>query len=212
MNTIPRLALLLAFSLLPAVPARAATATPSSEPSPSLVGVGVGLEPLQLGNVTLGLQNAALVTPVALYLPLQVLPALRIEPSLGLFHTSRTRSNGATSSSSATSLGVGALWFFRPIAPTGLYAGGRLGLLFSGRTDVSDAGSVTELSENDLTLAPVLGGEHAFSQRFTLGAELQLPITAYGDQTTKTSAGSAAPNRGLSSFSTNAVLFLRYFF
>ncbi len=63
----------------------------------------------------------------------------------------------------------------------------------------------------DLFFAPVVGGEYAFSRRFAVGAEVQLPITVFGDRSATTRATTDTPNAG-QTLATNTVLFLRYFF
>lgn len=183
------------------------------------VGVGVGVEPLGFtsggGNLLVAGRNTA---PANFYLPIQLSPRLRIEPSGGFFHVSRSRtsaSSGASAYSFSASVGgIGGLFFLVPPLPAGLYVGGRLTVaLYSGyfldqSLPVQSRKSVMQAA---IFVAPVVGGEYALSRRFAAGVEMQLPIAILGDRSARTQAAANTPNIG-NTLSTNTVLFLRYFF
>ncbi len=84
------------------------------------------------------------------------------------------------------------------------YLGGRLGLTFSG----GEIDPGVTASETDFRIQAVSGGEYFISPRFSIGAELQLGVTFYGDPSITLIV---TPSRGLTSWQTNGVLFFRYF-
>src|SRR5574337_660748 len=152
---IRRIVALAALALAAAPVARAAEAAsqPSTAPSSNAVsvGFGVGIETLGLLGVS---PNANLAVPGAnFYVPIQIGPQLRIEPSIGFRHFGVN--NG---SDNAWALGVGGLFFFAPTNPTGFYLGGRLGLAHFSTSTGSGAAEDTT-SATDFTIAPVFGAE-----------------------------------------------------
>lgn len=173
------------------------------------VGLGVGIEPLGLLGISpnAGALGTGIATPGAsFYVPIQIGPQLRIEPSIGFRHLGV---NGG--SENAWALGVGGLFFFAPPTPIGFYAGGRLGLQHFSTSTGSGINEVSD-SATDFSIAPVLGGEYAFASRFTIGAELQLPLTFVGNPSHTAGGTTTTNNFDRTGFSTNAVLFFRYFF
>ena len=174
------------------------------------VGFGVGIEPLGLLGVSPNgspLSGTSIAAPGAsFYVPIQIGPQLRIEPSIGFRHLGL---NGG--SENAWSLAVGGLFYFAPPSPTGFYVGGRLGLAHFS-TSVGTGAAEVSTSATDFTIAPVLGAEYAFASRFSIGAEAQLPITFVGNPSQTTGGTTVINNVDRSGVSTNAVLFFRYFF
>lgn len=166
------------------------------------VGFGVGIEPLGLiglsPNANPFLQNGIATPGADFFVPIQIGQQLRIEPSIGFRHQGF---NGG--STNAWGVGVGGLFFLQPTAPTGFYAGGRIKVAHFSESQDTAGGTLTN-SATDFTLAPVFGAEYAFAPRFTFGAELQLPITWYGNP--------SGSNRDETGISTNVMVFLRYFF
>ena len=213
---IRRIAALAALTLSAAPVARAepvraqvSPAAPAQSKNVS-VGFGVGIEPLGLLGVSPNgspLSGTSIATPGAsFYVPIQIGPQLRIEPSIGFRHLGV---NGG--SENAWALGVGGLFFFAPPTPTGFYAGGRLGLQHFSTSTGSGINEVSD-SATDFSIAPVLGGEYAFPSRFTIGAELQLPLTFVGNPSHTAGGTTTTNNFDRTGFSTNAVIFFRYFF
>jgi hypothetical protein len=205
-----RIAIVAAAAALSFAPAaRAETASPK-------VGIGVGVEPLNLASAFAQTNFANLVTnqpPVSFFVPINIVPQFRIEPSFGYWAASADKNrlpNGATYRFSATSLGIGGFFVFAPPAPVGFYVGARLTLLWNSSSDVDQGPpqTTTDTKETDFFFAPSLGAEYAFSPHFTVGAEVQLPIAFYGNPTV---AGRTVilDRTGVS---TNTVIFLRYFF
>lgn len=181
-------------------------------------GVGFGVEPLAFpsaGGLLVAGRNTA---PAHFYLPVQLSPRLRIEPSGGFFHVSRSKPGGSGGGSaysfSASVGGVGGLFYLATPMPAGLYVGGRLTFaIYSGYfLDQSmPEQSRKPVREAALFVAPVVGGEYALSRRFAAGVEMQLPIAVLGDRSVRTQAAANTPNIG-NTVSTNTVLFFRYFF
>ncbi|MFL5264447.1 MAG: outer membrane beta-barrel protein [Anaeromyxobacteraceae bacterium] len=215
------LAAALAVAFAPA--ARAQTTRDQGTAGRTAIGFGVGIEPLNLvtGATASGSLGASLdpgSAPIGIYVPIQVAANLRIEPVLGYWHVSGNRAalanvgGNGDNSRSATTLGLGALFYLQPVNPTGIYAGARLGLTFQSASALDNAGVQHDLSETDLAIAPVFGGEYAFAQRFTFGAEVQLPFTFYGNVSDKTPGLTVTTNTDRSGLRTNAVVFMRYFF
>jgi hypothetical protein len=213
---IRRIAALAALTLSAASVARAepvraqvSPAVPAQSKNVS-VGFGVGIEPLGLLGVSPNgspFSANSIATPGAsFYVPIQIGPQLRIEPSIGFRHLGL---NGG--SENAWSLGVGGLFYFAPPAPTGFYVGGRLGLAHFSTSAGTGAAEVST-SATDFTIAPVLGAEYAFASRFSIGAEAQLPITFVGNPSQTTGGTTVTNNVDRSGVSTNAVIFFRYFF
>lgn len=177
------------------------------------IGLGLGLNLNQLGqpaslNFTQIAPGAIGETPVAIYVPVQVGPNLRIEPWLGFW----TWSANGPASAYVWDLGVGALWYFMPASPTGLYLGGRLALTFSGGESTTGGGVTTKSTETDFRISGVVGIEHFIAPKFSLGAEAQLGPTFYGDVNDTTLGVTTTVNRSLVGWQTNGVIFVRYFF
>jgi len=185
------------------VPAQVSPVTAGQSRNVS-VGFGVGIEPLGLLGVSPNGFNIA-QPGASFYVPIQLSPQLRIEPSIGFRHLGV---NGG--SDNAWALGVGGLFYFAQPTPTGFYVGGRLGLAHFSTTTGS---GVTEVSDTatDFSIAPVLGAEFAFASKFTIGAEAQLPLTFVGNPSHTAGGTTTTTNVDRAAVSTNAVIFFRYF-
>ncbi len=177
-------------------------------------GIALGLQPFNLNSVSFIGGTAVVFPSVALYAPIDV-ASVRIEPSIGFATFSENSSSafaGQPTSGHDWALGLGALYKVVAPAPVGFYIGGRLGVAFVGATTAGPSlGSSTSVSETDVSLHLAGGGEYAVAPQFTVGAELQAGITWYGDPKVSPSVGTTI-SRGLTSWSTNGLLFLRYFF
>ncbi len=178
----------------------------AQQKEPVKVGLGLGLNLNQLAQPAD--LNFAGLTPVAIYVPVQVSPNLRIEPWLGFW----THSQNGPASLYAWDLGLGALYYFLPASPFGFYGGGRLGLTFSGGETTTPGGVTTSTSETDFRIMAACGAEYFIAPRFSVGAEAQLGVTFYGDLHATTAGVTTTVNRSLSGWQTNGVLFMRYFF
>lgn len=178
------------------------------------VGLGVSLETFNTAQFGAGVQGAVpLNTPLSVYVPIQISPQLRIEPSLGFstfsMDTAYADAAGTIESGYAWNIGVGALFYPVPAQPAGFYLGGRLGLVFSGYSIPNVPLPSTEVSETDFYLKAILGGEYYLAPKFSVGLEAQLGVTFFGDPS---ATGQATLNRGLVGWSTSGLVFVRYFF
>ncbi len=189
-----------AVAALAAAPVASAT-----EKDAVKVGLGLGFAPFNLNSVQ-GVLNAP---PVSIYVPIDIGPQLRIEPSLGFWTFSGDQNVISPSSGYVWDLAVGGFYLFPPSGGFGVYAGGRLGFSFQGLTE---AGGNTKTTETDFFIKGALGAEYHVVPKFSLGAEAQLGVTFFGDQHQTTAGVTTTPNRGLSGFSTNGLLFVRYYF
>lgn len=165
--------------------ALAGSAVAQQEPSRPQFGLGIAVIPLTTGPI------GALSPTVEVYVPFQVAPNFRIEPSLGIY----TNDDGTVSQSDLT-LGVGAFVQKRVAAAVDLYAGGRIKLNFAS----VDTG-VTDDSDTDFLLAGAVGGEYYIAPKFTVGLEAELGLYQDGDV-----------NGGDDGFFTTGLAFLRVFF
>jgi hypothetical protein len=205
--------LLAVLAAVVALPAAAQSHPAPAGSSAVSVGFGVGVEPLSTQVTSATGATVSANPPVNLYVPVQITPQLRVEPSVGFWHLGANRNAPGTAvfSQSVWAVGLGGLYYFVPMQPAGIYAGARLGIAFRSQSDA--VGNATrDVKATDFSIAPVLGGEYAFSQKFSVGAELQLPITWYGNASTTLNNVTNTPNDDRNGFATNGVVFLRYFF
>jgi hypothetical protein len=184
------LLVLLLASLLTALPSQAQEAR---------VGLGVGISPSSLNVVDVD----RLLAPLSIYLPV-VTPSFRLEPEIGLLRGSSS-DDDFESTSTAFSMGAG-LFLNRPMdASTLLYGGVRLGTLFLSDTIESEFGDEDE-SRTDFFVGPSAGGEHFFSDHFSLGGEAQVLYTSFGDEEDEGEDASRSVLR------TRALFFVRWYF
>jgi len=91
-------------------------------------------------------------------------------------------------------------------SPFTLYYGARVGYITQTLTD--ENGSETdEVSSSGFYIAPVLGGEHYFSDHFSLGGEAQI---IYASVSTKPDEGNW--EQDLSAINTRVLVYIRFFF
>ena len=133
-------------------------------------GVGVALIDLQqIFEASTQQANAVVTVPIILA------SGLRIEPELGLFATSQSADIGGTTVEQTTrswNIGVG-VFPQNIIGKFSLYYGGRVGYISKRLTD-DDGVTVDEETTTGFYIAPGLGGEHHFSDHFSIGAEVML--------------------------------------
>ncbi len=179
-----KLALVLA-ALAMALPAAAQQQPGTRDAGHTKIGLGISIIPDTLFVGSLAAPR------VDLYLPIQISPQLRVEPSLGI----RTIDRGTGQVDERdVALGVGVFFMQPAVGPLDLYMGGRLKLNFAHVTNPSDSGT-------DLVIAAAVGGEYYFVPRFSIGLEGQLGFyqnsTISGDD---------------SGLFTNGLAFLRVYF
>jgi hypothetical protein len=178
------------------------------------LGVGVSLNPAAIINPDNGV-----FLPVGLgniYLPVQLVPWVRLEPEVGLFRVSQ-KASGTGFSSSETStvlrLGIGVFYVFPADHGFRAYIGPRAGLIrTSDKFELSGSPS-TSTKRTDHFLGIALGGEYLFTPHFSLGAEAQLNRISIGDE--ETDPPSPFPPSGTSDqsvLSNNGLIFVRWYF
>lgn len=170
-----------AIAVLAATTAFSAAAQERSRPQ---IGLGIGIVPLE---------GAGILPTIEVYLPIQIAPQIRIEPSLGVFTNDRPDPNPDTRD---ITLGIGG-FFMQSLAPNvDMYAGGRLKLNFAKVSTpvASDSGT-------DVIVAAALGGEYYFVPRFSIGLEGQLGLYS-----------NSAVSGDDSGFFTTGLAFLRVYF
>lgn len=161
MKTHVRLALALAAIAL---------AAPAAAQDRPAFGIGVGLQPFADTPVSDGVGG---VPTIQIYLPIQIAPTLRLEPSFGLF----TRDpDGAGRETSDFTLGVGLFYTSRVAPPVDLHLGARLKLNFASFEE-----GARDESGTDLAIAAAVAGEYYLAARFSLGVEAQLGLYQNGD-------------------------------
>jgi hypothetical protein len=175
-------------ALVLAAPAFAQQSPPPHEGGRPQFGLGVSIIPLQPSS-----QNGLIAPTVEVYVPIQMGPALRIEPSLGIFTVDEP--TGGTDTSNIT-LGVGVFLQQRVAPPVDLYVGGRLKLNFA-----SFDNGVADDSGTDLLIAAAAGGEYYLAPKFSIGLEGQLGFYSNSEVSGDTSG-----------FFTNGLGFLRVYF
>lgn len=175
--------------------------------NPPLAMVGVGVAVPLSGSVG-----------GTVYVPINLMDKIRIEPGIGLVNASK-ESKGTTattkSSASAITLTIGALYMMRPAETFVGYVGPRLGVVMnSGDTDNGTVSSKS--SHTDILASLVIGGEHFFSPRFSLGAEAAVGIAMIGQTTTTVTPAPATPDtvptETQSVMSTGGTMFARMYF
>jgi hypothetical protein len=142
-----------------------------------------------------------------LLVPINVGPSFRIEPEIGFGRFTNSSSDGDISITfTQFRTGVGLM----RLIPNGdyvLYAGGRL--QYTRLTDSVEfsGGNDDEESQSVFGLGPVVGGEHYFSSRFSLGGEAGLFYRSYDSE-----SDGEESNIDTSSINTVGSVFLRFYF
>jgi len=140
--------------------------------------------------------------------PIDVSPSFRLEPELGFASSTDERTSGSFTFEESTiswKIGVG-LFGLKKYDIFTLYYGGRVGYLTQTLTE-DDGTDKDELGSSGFYLAPALGGEHYFSDHFSLGGEAQFVYTSVA---TEPKDGNWEQN--LSVINTRVLVFIRFFF
>jgi hypothetical protein len=176
------------------------------------IGLGLGIDALSLGSFIQDTVAGIPAAPVSIYVPLQVLPWLRLDPSFGAGTYQQSASSGSPYSGYTWTVAIGALFYIVPPQPFGVYLGPRVGVSFSGEKSRAPSGAVEELREVDWSLLGAFGAEYFFFRQFALGAELRLGAYFFGNPTTTVGGTTTTQERNRTGFATSGVFFLRYFF
>lgn len=144
----------------------------------------------------------------AITVPIILSPAFRLEPEIGYFNASQKASiNGTTYEESVTSWTIGAGIFpQKEYEKFTIYYGGRVGYISQKATSEAGANKNEETSSG-FYIAPAIGGEHNFSDHFSIGAEAQF---VYASMTNKDDNRSYDVDIAL--IDTRGLIFFRFYF
>lgn len=144
----------------------------------------------------------------------------RLETKLGYFRYaydySSNQVGGGSSESRSSNWRVGAtLAVNKQKEDFRYYYGIYLGFIFSSYERIYSSeydNDTINKSKTDFLIGPVFGGEHMFSDHFSLGGELQLNYVSIGQYKDKDAVGEESSERSESALSTRAVIVLRCYF
>ena len=175
-------------------------------------GIGTSLNPTAIftgdGDLVLlpvGLGN--------IYFPLIIGSSFKLEPEFGLLRLSEKTTDGTTSSESSatlTRLGIGAFWVTPIRESFRAYVGPRVGIVRNSESSRFGTGPERKVTQTDLVLELVTGGEHLFSSHFSLGGEVRLTYINVGErEVTPPSPSPSQQSRSI--LTTNALILLRWY-
>ena len=169
---------------------------------------GIGIAIIDLEKIFEMNTSGGVGTYATITIPIITSPGFRIEPEVGYFSFSQDYTTGGTTreqSLSSWRIGVGIL----PQSMYGdftLYYGGRVGYISQKQT--SEVGSnKEEETTSGFFIAPTIGGEHNFSDHFSIGAEAQV---VYGSLTNE--EDDRDYDVDISLFDTRGLIFFRFYF
>jgi hypothetical protein len=137
--------------------------------------IGVGIAVIDMQKLFEANMSGGGGTYSSITVPIIISPTFRIEPEVGFFSASQEATvSGTTSEQTASSWTIGAGIFPQKVFSTfTLYYGGRVGYI-SQKTTSEAGSSKDEETTSGFYVAPAIGGEHNFSDHFSIGAEAQL--------------------------------------
>lgn len=197
----------------------AANAQSPTQDGRTRFGVGVSLAPAALIPVGSNYQSSYLPIGLGdLFFPVLIGRHFKLEAEAGIAKLSyESTSSGYTTTAKGTSLRLG-LGAFK-VTPLGggttqVYVGPRV-LFISTSTSASSKNpyysSDQSTDETDWVIGLAVGGEHFFSEHFSLGGELQLNYVTFGTPDHTPSSG-PQPSISQSLISTNGLLLFRAYF
>ena len=113
-------------------------------------------------------------------------------------------------SSSVIRIGLGAFYSHVLENNFNTYFGPRIGFLFNSSTSHYTGSPETTTSETDFFIGFCTGGEYLLSSHFSLGGEVQLNYISFGEP--DVSPSTSTSSRSQSIFTTNALVFFRWYF
>ncbi len=136
-------------------------------------GVSLGKEIVSVNNT----QSMTALDFPCYYLPLQIMPILRIEPFFGYYKHSR--SNATEENLGATNFGAG-LFVQKWYGDVDLYLGARVGWYKYSAKYETETTEETR-TRTSLYFGPAFGGEYFFTNNLSIGGEIQMMIMNCGD-------------------------------
>ncbi|HVO72865.1 MAG TPA: hypothetical protein VMT35_02480 [Ignavibacteriaceae bacterium] len=176
------------------------------------MGVGISLNPnfifTNSENVYYSLTN-----PTSFYLIFNI-SNIRFEPEFGYYTYSNDYNYDRSSETQAYStLRTGLRIFCEIIMESSfkLYAGPRLGLIFTSSKFSYTGAEEEKTTELDFISGICTGGEYLFSQHFSIGGEVQLNYIILGEPESS-HPGFSSSSRSASETGTNTEVFFRWYF
>jgi len=170
--------------------------------------VGIGIAIIDMQQIFEAQLSGGGYFSSTITVPINASSTFRVEPELGFAISTDEFKSGSFTDEETTSswkIGVG-LFGLKKFEIFTLYYGGRVGFLTQSVTE--DNGTDTdEMGSTGFYLAPALGGEHYFSDHFSLGGEAQIVYTSIA---TEPEDGDWEQN--LSVINTRVLVFVRFFF
>jgi len=165
------------------------------------IGVGVALFDIQ--QILMEGAGSTITVPVI------TSSTFRIEPELGYYSMTREHTfNGITTKDNTRALSIGAGIFLQKVySEFTLYYGGRIGYISQKQTEEVTDEPTNESSNSGLYVAPAIGGEHNFSEHFSIGAEAELYYTPLTNEVT-----GRAYDEDISLLNLRGLVFFRFYF
>jgi len=170
-------------------------------------GTGIGIALLDVQQLFEAAVSEGIGLNATIVVPIAASPTLRVEPEFGYFRATEEEKNGTTETMTADSWRIGlGIFPLTTYDSFTLYYGARIGYI--SQTITFEAGSVDlEETTTGYYIAPVLGGEHSFSNHFSIGGEAQI---VYADLSSDSEFTDVEVTRSL--LNTRALVFFRFFF
>jgi hypothetical protein len=169
---------------------------------------GIGIAVIDVQKLFEGNMSGTGGTYSAITIPIILSPTFRLEPEVGYFSASQEASiSGTKVEESITSWTIGAGIFPQKVyTDFTLYYGGRVGYISQKMT--SEAGANKEEDNTSgFYIAPAIGGEHNFSDHFSIGAEAQVVYASLTNE-----EDDREYDVDISLFDTRGLVFFRFYF
>ncbi|MCK4558614.1 MAG: outer membrane beta-barrel protein [Calditrichia bacterium] len=152
--------------------------------------------------------NTSVGVGATITVPIITSPGFRIEPEVGYFSASEKATiSGTTYEESVSSWRIGVGIFPQKMYEDfTLYYGGRVGYISQKQTS-EGGGSIDEETTTGFFIAPAIGGEHNFSDHFSIGAEAQIVYATLTNE-----EDDRDYDVDLSLFDTRGLIFFRFYF
>lgn len=140
--------------------------------------------------------------------PIETSPNFRLEPEIG-YNSATQENDNPTREQKVTDFRIG-LGVFpqKTYEDFTLYYGVRVGYISQTQTStISELNVDDEETTSGFFIAPALGGEHNFSNHFSIGGEAQLVYSSLDGERKDSDSKS-----NLSYFNTRALIFFRFYF
>ena len=169
---------------------------------------GIGIAIIDLEKIFEMSTSDGVGANATITVPIITSPSFRLEPEVGYFSATQEATINETSveaSVSSWSIGVG-IFPQKIYEEFTLYYGGRIGYISQKMT--SEAGtSKDEETTTGFYVAPAIGGEHNFSDHFSIGAGAQIVYASLTNE-----EDDRDYDVDLSLFNTRALIFFRFYF